>query len=299
MGAYTILGVTEKAPPLAPALYVVATPIGNLGDMTLRAIETLASADLVLAEDKRVSKVLLAHFGLSTAMKSYHEHNAEAMRPEIIARLKEGAAIALISDAGTPLISDPGYKLVDAALDEGLSVVPVPGASAILAALVAAGLPTDRFFFEGFLPPRSGERKRRIRALESVPGTLVFFEAPHRVIETLEDLASVLGGRTAAVARELTKRFETITRAPLPDLAGQFAADAAPRGEVVLVVAPPSSDGEAMSDETIDGRLAVALQTMSAKDAAAVVSADLGLQKRQVYARAIALQQQRKAVEQP
>lgn len=294
MGVYSIPALSEKAPPLAPGLYLVATPIGNLRDITLRAIETLAAAAIVLAEDKRVSKVLLAHFGISTPLKSYHEHNAEAMRPEIMARLKEGAAIALISDAGTPLISDPGFKLVDAALANGFSVVPVPGPSAILAALVAAGLPTDRFFFEGFLPTRSNERKRRIRMLESVPGTLVFFEAPHRVIETLADLASIFGARQGAVARELTKRYETVRRGSLLELASQFGGEAAPRGEVVLLVAPPSADDEAMSDETIDDRLRLALETLSAKDAAAVVSADLGLQKRQVYARAVALQQPRK-----
>ncbi|MBY0611583.1 MAG: 16S rRNA (cytidine(1402)-2'-O)-methyltransferase [Beijerinckiaceae bacterium] len=294
MGVYFIPGVSDKARPLAPGLYLVATPIGNLRDITLRAIETLAAADIVLAEDKRVSKVLLAHFGISTPLKSYHEHNAEAMRPEIMARLKEGAAIALISDAGTPLISDPGFKLVDAALASGFSVVPVPGASAILAALVAAGLPTDRFFFEGFLPTRSNERKRRIRMLESVPGTLVFFEAPHRVIETLVDLAAIFGARHGAVARELTKRYETVRRGTLVELASQFGGEAAPRGEVVLLVAPPSAEDEAMSDEMIDDRLRLALETLSAKDAAAVVSADLGLQRRQVYARAVALQQQRK-----
>lgn len=294
MGVYSIPALSEKAPPLAPGLYLVATPIGNLRDITLRAIETLAAADIVLAEDKRVSKVLLAHFGISTPLKSYHEHNAEAMRPEIMARLKEGAAIALISDAGTPLISDPGFKLVDAALANGFSVVPVPGPSAILAALVAAGLPTDRFFFEGFLSTRSNERKRRIRMLESVPGTLVFFEAPHRVIETLADLAAIFGARQGAVARELTKRYETVRRGSLLELASQFGGEAAPRGEVVLLVAPPSADDEAMSDETIDDRLRLALETLSAKDAAAVVSADLGLQKRQVYARAVALQQPRK-----
>ena len=291
MGGYSISGASNTAPPLAPGLYVVSTPIGNLGDITLRAIQTLASAEIVLAEDKRVSKVLLAHFGISTPLKSYHEHNAEAMRPDIIARLKQGAAIALISDAGTPLISDPGYKLVDTALDEGLAVTPIPGASAILAALVAAGLPTDRFFFEGFLPTRANERKRRIRALETIPGTLVFFEAPHRVIETLDDLASVLGMRMAAVARELTKRYETIRRGPLVDLAREFAAEASPRGEVVLIVGPPSASDDAMSDETIDARLELAMKTLSAKDASAVVAADLGLPKRQVYARAIALQQ--------
>ena len=290
MGEFSINGVREIAKPIMPGLYIVATPIGNLGDMTLRAISTLAAANVILAEDKRVSKVLLSHFGISTPLMSYHEHNAESKRPEIIARLKAGEALALISDAGTPLISDPGYKLVNAAVEEGVAVFPVPGASAILAALVATGLPTDRFFFEGFLPPRSTERKRRIRSLEAVPGTLVFFEAPHRVVETLMDLASVLGNRPAVVARELTKRFETVTRAHLPTLARQFADEPAPRGEVVLVVGPPTIDDAALSDDMIDENLARAMETLSPRDAAAVVAANLGLPKRQVYARAIALQ---------
>ncbi len=293
MNEFTISGSTHLAPRLAAGLYIVATPIGNLGDMTLRGLATLAAADMILAEDKRVSKVLMAHFGIKTPLKSYHEHNAEAMRPEIMSALREGQVVAQISDAGTPLISDPGFKLVEAALAEGFNVVPIPGASAIMAALVAAGLPTDRFFFEGFLPSRSTERRRRIRALETVPGTLVFFEAPHRVIETIADLAQVLGGRQAAVARELTKRYEEVRRGALTDLATQYAAEDPPRGEVVILVAGPSDDMEAMTEEAIDAKIIEALELHSAKDAAAVVSATLGLPKRQVYARVIALSQNR------
>ena len=293
MTSFSIAGNLHPASKPAPGLYVVATPIGNLGDITLRALQILAGCDLVLCEDKRVSKGLLVHFGISTALMSYHEHNAEAKRPEILARLGKGEAIALISDAGTPLISDPGYRLVEAALEHGLSVVPVPGPSALLAALVAAGLPTDRFFFEGFLPAKSAERRRRLRVLEGVPGTLVFYEAPHRIVETLADCSAVFGDRQAAVARELTKRFETVRRGSLAALADAFSGEAPPRGEIVLLVAPPSGESEVLSDDLIDAELGALMATLSAKDAAAVVAAKLGLPKRQVYARAITLMPRR------
>ena len=289
MTAFSIAGAIHTAARPVPGLHIVATPIGNLGDITLRALAILAGCDLILCEDKRVSKGLLVHFGISTPLMSYHEHNAEAKRPGILDRLQRGEAIALISDAGTPLISDPGYKLVDAALEVGLAVVPIPGPSAILAGLVAAGLPTDRFFFEGFLPAKSAERRRRLRLLEAIPGTLVFYEAPHRIVETLADCAAVFGDRHAAVARELTKRFETVRRGSLPDLAAAFSGEPPPRGEIVLLVAPPSGEAEALSDDAIDAELGAAMATLSAKDAAAVVAARLGLPKRQVYARAIAL----------
>ena len=289
MTSFSIAGAIHTAARPVPGLHIVATPIGNLGDITLRALAILAGCDLILCEDKRVSKGLLVHFGISTPLMSYHEHNAEAKRPGILDRLQRGEAIALISDAGTPLISDPGYKLVDAALELGLAVVPIPGPSAILAGLVAAGLPTDRFFFEGFLPAKSAERRRRLRLLEAIPGTLVFYEAPHRIVETLADCAAVFGDRRAAVARELTKRFETVRRGSLPDLAAAFSGEPPPRGEIVLLVAPPSGEAEALSDDAIDAELGTAMATLSAKDAAAVVAARLGLPKRQVYARAIAL----------
>ena len=289
MTSFSIAGAIHTAARPVPGLHIVATPIGNLGDITLRALAILAGCDLILCEDKRVSKGLLVHFGISTPLMSYHEHNAEAKRPGILDRLQRGEAIALISDAGTPLISDPGYKLVDAALEVGLAVVPIPGPSAILAGLVAAGLPTDRFFFEGFLPAKFAERRRRLRLMEAIPGTLVFYEAPHRIVETLADCAAVFGGRRAAVARELTKRFETVRRGSLPDLAAAFSGEPPPRGEIVLLVAPPSGEAEALSDDAIDAELGAAMATLSAKDAAAVVAARLGLPKRQVYARAIAL----------
>jgi 16S rRNA (cytidine1402-2'-O)-methyltransferase len=287
---FTIFGHLQLAPSLSPGLYIVATPIGNLGDISIRALATLAASDMILAEDKRVSKGLLTYYGIKTKLVSYHEHNAEAMRPEIMEKLAAGMSIAQISDAGTPLISDPGFKLVEAALKGGQTVVPIPGASAILTALVGAGLPTDKFFFEGFLPNKSAERRRRIRELESIPGTLVFFEAPHRVEESLADLAAVLGDRPAAAARELTKKFEEIRCGSLSELVQIYAQGAEMRGEFVLLVGASNCEDVVLSDADIDTYLQKAMITHSAKDAAAIVSANLGLQKRQVYARAIILQ---------
>src|SRR3954454_23991903 len=232
--AFTAFGIRAEATSIVPGLHVVATPIGNLGDISLRALGTLAAADAVLAEDTRVTKTLLAHYGITTPLVAYHEHNAEEMRPRVLARLRAGEALALVSDAGTPLVSDPGYKLVEAAAEEGLKVVAVPGASAVLAALVVAGLPTDRFFFEGFLPPRSAARRERMEALKPVPGTLVFFESPRRVAEMLADAAAVLGDRPAAVARELTKFYETVRRGGLAGLAETYAQEDTPKGEIVV-----------------------------------------------------------------
>ena len=198
--SYTAFGLKAEVEPLAPGLHVVATPIGNLKDISFRALSTLAAADLVLAEDTRVSRHLLAHYGISTPLQAYHEHNAAEMRPKIMERLRSGQALALISDAGTPLVSDPGFKLVESAVAEGFSVVPIPGPSAVLAALVAAGLPTDRFFFEGFLPPKATARRERLARLGSIPATLVFFESPRRLADMLADAASLFGDRPAAVA---------------------------------------------------------------------------------------------------
>jgi 16S rRNA (cytidine1402-2'-O)-methyltransferase len=285
---FTVLGMAAEGERLAPGLHVVATPIGNLRDMSLRALSTLASAEVILAEDKRVTKTLLAHYGITTPMISYHEHNAEEMRPKVLGLLGEGKALALVSDAGTPLVSDPGYRLVEAAVEAGYPVSAVPGASAVLAALVMAGLPSDRFFFEGFLPSKSGERRRRLREIETIPSTLVFFEAPHRVVETLEDMAAVFGARPAALARELTKKFETVRRGTLPELAVQFAAEGPPKGEIVLVVGGPEAAAP-LGDEAIDAALGKALETHSARDAVALVAAELGLPRKKVYARALTL----------
>ena len=283
---FTALGLRAEAERIAPGLHVVATPIGNLRDISFRALETLAAADAVLAEDTRVTKVLLAHYGITTPLTAYHEHNAAVMRPHLLARLANGAALALVSDAGTPLVSDPGFKLVADAIAQGTAVTSVPGASAVLAALVVAGLPTDRFFFEGFLPSKSGARRQRISELAAIPGTLVFFESPRRLAASLADLAAVLGARDAAMARELTKHFETVRRGTLPDLAAQFADEPAPKGEIVLLIGPP---GEAAvpAAASVDEKLDAALEKHSVKDAAAIVAAQTGLPRREVYARAL------------
>lgn len=285
---FTVFGMAAEGERLAPGVHVVATPIGNLRDISLRALSTLASADVILAEDKRVTKTLLAHYGITTPMLSYHEHNAAEMRPKVLALLGEGKALALVSDAGTPLVSDPGYRLVEAAVEAGYPISAIPGPSAVLAALVMAGLPSDRFFFEGFLPSKNGERRRRLREMETIPATLVFFEAPHRVVETLEDMAAVLGPRPAALARELTKKFETVRRGTLAELAGAFSAEGPPKGEIVLVVGAPQAAAP-LGDDAIDAALREALATHSARDAVALVSASLGLPRKQVYARALLL----------
>jgi 16S rRNA (cytidine1402-2'-O)-methyltransferase len=288
-GAFTAFGLRAEAEPIRPGLHVVATPIGNLGDISFRALATLAAADAIIAEDTRVTKTLLAHYGIATPLVAYHEHNAAVMRPHLLARLTGGAALALVSDAGTPLISDPGFKLVADALAENIEVVSVPGASALLAALVVAGLPTDRFFFEGFLPHKSAARRGRIAELSAIPGTLVFFESPHRVAATLNDLAAVLGLRDAAIARELTKYFETVRRGRLPDLAAIVSAEPPPKGEIVVLVGPPGA--ELLVQPDLDARLEKALDAHSVKDAAAVVSAETGQPRRKVYARAVELSQ--------
>ncbi len=286
-GAFTAFGLRAEAEPIPPGLHVVATPIGNLGDISFRALATLAAADAIVAEDTRVTKTLLAHYGITTPLVAYHEHNAAVMRPHLLARLAGGAALALVSDAGTPLISDPGFKLVMDALAQNIAVISVPGASAVLAALVVAGLPTDQFFFEGFLPQKSAARRGRIAELSPIPGTLIFFESPRRVAETLSDLATVLGPRDAAIARELTKYFETVRRGLLPDLASIVSAEPPPKGEIVVLVGPPGAKPATQPD--LDARLKKALEAHSVKDAAAVVSAETGQPRRKAYARAIEL----------
>jgi len=284
---FTAFGERVEAAPIAPGLYVVATPIGNLADVTLRALATLAAADAILAEDTRVSRRLLQRYEISTPLVAYHEHNAAKVRPRLIARLAEGEALALISDAGTPLISDPGYKLAAEAVAAGIALTSAPGPSAALAALTSAALPTDRFFFEGFLPPKGAARRERINALAGIPATLLFYEAPHRLAEALADLAEVLGPRPAAVAREMTKRFEEVVRGTLTELAARYA-DAPPRGEITLVVGPPP-DEEPPAEADLDALLRAALEGHSLKEAVAEVTAATGLPRRVVYARALAL----------
>jgi 16S rRNA (cytidine1402-2'-O)-methyltransferase len=286
---FTAFGLRAEAEPLQPGLHVVATPIGNLGDISFRALATLAAADAVIAEDTRVTKTLLAHYGISTPLFAYHEHNAAVMRPHLLARLADGAALALVSDAGTPLVSDPGFKLVTEAVANNIAVTSIPGASAVLAALVVAGLPTDRFFFEGFLPVKSAGRRQRIAELAMIPGTLVFFESPRRVAESLADLAAVLGEREAALARELTKHYETVRRGKLGELAAALAMEPPPKGEIVLLVGPPNAEAAGLLQGNLDDLIGKALETHSVKDAAAVVSAETGQPRRKVYARALEL----------
>lgn len=292
---FTAFGLRAEAEPIAPGLHVVATPIGNLGDISLRALATLAAAEAVIAEDTRVTKTLLAHYGIATPLIAYHEHNAHLVRPQILRRLADGAALALVSDAGTPLVSDPGFKLVTEAVAQGAPVTAVPGASAVLAALVVAGLPTDRFFFEGFLPPKSAARRARLAELAAIPGTLVFFESPRRINETLADCAAVLGAREAAVARELTKHFENVRRGPLPELAETIAGGEPLRGEIVLLIGPPADDAAELSEASLDDRLRAAMASHSIKDAAAIVAGETGQPRRRVYARALQLAAEREA----
>ncbi|MEN5084820.1 16S rRNA (cytidine(1402)-2'-O)-methyltransferase [Bosea sp. TWI1241] len=286
---YTAFGLRAEAEPLAPGLHIVATPIGNLRDISFRALATLAAADAVLAEDTRTSKTLLAHYGITTPLMPYHEHNAAQMRPKILSRLREGGRLALISDAGTPLVSDPGYKLVADLVAEGLPVTGIPGPSAVLAALVLAGLPTDRFFFEGFLPPKSAARKGRLTELAAVPGTLVFFESPRRLAEMLEDAAAVLGPRPGAVARELTKYHETVRRGPLPELAQHYAEAEEARGEIVVIIGRPEAGIAGADAGSLDEALRAALARVSLKEAVAQVAAATGQPRRVVYARALEL----------
>jgi len=284
---YRVDGREFTARPLPPGLYLVATPIGNLADVTLRALETLAAADLVACEDTRVTARLLERYGIRTALTPYHDHNAAAARPKILARMRDGGAVALVSDAGTPLVSDPGFRLVRAAQEEGLAVTAVPGPSAVLAALAVAGLPTDRFFFEGFLPPKDAARRSRIAELARIPATLVLFEAGPRIAEALAALAEGLGDRTAAVCRELTKLHEEIRRDTLASLARAYAAGGETRGEFVLVIAPPET--RAPSAEEIDELLRQALRTQTVKDAVGAVAAATGEPRANVYRRALAL----------
>ena len=287
--SYTAFGLRAEAEPLAPGLHIVATPIGNLKDISFRALATLAAADAILAEDTRTSKTLLAHYGIATPLLPYHEHNAAQMRPKILERLRQGGKLALISDAGTPLVSDPGYKLVAELVAEGLPVTGIPGPSAVLAALVLAGLPTDRFFFEGFLPPKSAARKARLTELAAIPGTLVFFESPRRLAEMLGDAAVVLGERPGAVARELTKYYENVRRGRLSELAAHYGEAEEARGEIVVIIGPPDATALAPSGAALDEALRAALEKLSLKEAVAQVAAASGQPRRVVYARALEL----------
>ncbi len=285
---FLVGGARVAARPLEPGLHVVATPIGNLGDITLRALATLAAADLIACEDTRVTRVLTNHYGIATPLIAYHEHNAAAQRPKLLAALAEGKAVALASDAGTPLVSDPGYRLVGEVLAAGYRVVPIPGASAVLAALVASGLPTDAFLFAGFLPPKEVGRRKRLAELAATPATLVFFESPQRIAASLADMAATLGaGRQAAVARELTKTFETVRRGTLAGLAAEYAGEPRPRGEIVVVVGPPLEARPSVED--VDALLLSLLAIHGVREAAEEAVALTGLARRDLYQRALAL----------
>lgn len=279
----------DSQKPLEPGLYVTATPIGHARDITLRALDVLKSCDLIAAEDTRVTAKLLSIYAISKPMRAYNDHNAQAERPRLISRLRDGARVALVSDAGTPLISDPGFKLVRAAISEGVKVHAVPGVSAAVAALSVAGLPSDRFLFAGFPPPKQGERRTFFSELKAVNATLVFYESPRRLAESLADMAAEFGARTACVARELTKLHEDVRRADLVSLAESFPEP--PRGEVTVIVAPPEKQEPdfAMADRLLD----TALAFMPVRAAADLVAEALGLSRRESYGRALARRKER------
>lgn len=281
-------GASKPSAAAPRGLVLVATPIGNAADITLRALSVLAGTDVVACEDTRVTGKLLALHGVSASLTPYHEHNAAKVRPTLIRRLKNGESVALVSDAGTPLVSDPGYRLVRACLEEGIPVTAAPGASSVLTALQLSGLPSDRFLFAGFLPTKTVARRRALAEVAQVPATLVFLESAKRLEAALADMADVLGGREAAVARELTKMFEEVRRGPLAELAGHYAEAGPPKGEVTVVVAPPQAEAEA-NEEEVERLLVEALASQSLRDAVDAVAAATGWPRRRVYACALAL----------
>ena len=279
-----------SGPSLSAGLYIVATPIGNLGDITRRAVTVLSQADTIAAEDTRVARKLLSALGLAAPrLVRYDDHAGDAERRPLIEAIKSGKSVALVSDAGMPLIADPGLKLVRAAHADGLAVTVVPGPSAALAALAVSGLPNDRFLFQGFLPAKDGARRSALAELAPIPATLVFFESPHRLAASLAAMAAALGAREAAVVREITKLFEEVRRGTLADLAAAYRESDAPKGEIVIVVAPPAADAAATADADLEAQLAAALSTMSVRDAVAAVAAATGRKRGDVYALALRL----------
>jgi 16S rRNA (cytidine1402-2'-O)-methyltransferase len=284
---FSVGGHVMSAARAVPGLHLVATPIGNLGDITLRALETLAGVDIIACEDTRITRRLTDRYAISAQLKPYHEHNAALARPKILEKLSQGASIALVSDAGTPLISDPGFKLVREACAAGHAVLALPGPSSVLTALAVAALPTDRFFFEGFLPSRQGARRARLTELSRIDATLVMFDSGNRVQDTLADLADIMAGRDAAICREMTKMHEDIRRAPVAELA-RSADTLETRGEFVLVIGPPART-QAMATDELDDLLRSSLGRDSVKDAVAHAVELSGRPRREIYARALEL----------
>ncbi|MEO0543044.1 MAG: 16S rRNA (cytidine(1402)-2'-O)-methyltransferase [Pseudomonadota bacterium] len=277
------------APPLAPGLYIVATPIGNLRDITVRALETLSACDVLACEDTRMTRRLLERYAINKKPIAYHEHNAEKAGADILAALQAGKSVALVSDAGTPLISDPGYRLVHAARESQFDVFPIPGPSAFVAALSVSGLPTDDFRFCGFLPTKEKARADRLTELSEVPSTLIFYESPARLVKTLTAMGELMGDdRTIVVARELTKRFETIVRGSALDLVAHFEASPA-RGEIVILVEPAEPSRRAYSDADIDTLLLGLVREMPASKAAKAAAEQTGLAKADLYQRILGL----------
>ena len=287
--SYVVAGQQIETKTIEGGLHLVATPIGNLRDITLRALEVLAGVHVIACEDTRVTRKLLDHYGIDTPLTPYHEHNASTARPKLLARLAAGDSIALVSDAGTPLISDPGFKLVRAVHEAGHNVSAVPGASAALSALIISGLPTDRFFFEGFLPAKEGQRRTRIAELAPIPSSLILFETGSRLARSLADLAQGLGARDATICRELTKVYEEARRGDLASLANDYANTPPPRGEIVIVVAPPLAETGELDSDALDDLLRRAMGRVSMKDAVGEVAAATGRPRREVYQRALEL----------
>lgn len=279
--------VNEKK--LKGGLYLVATPIGNLGDISTRALSVLRSVDSVACEDTRSTGKLLSFFGIRARLLSYHDYSGDKVEETLMERLHSGESMALVSDAGTPLVSDPGFRLVRRCVAENVPVTAVPGASAALTALQLSGLPSDRFFFHGFLPPRTAARQTALSGITAVPGTLIFYESPHRLADSLADMATVLGARPAAVCRELTKLFEEVRRGSLNELAEQYRRENTPKGEVVVVVAPAVSDALSVNEEALDELIREALRKASPRDAAAAIAQKTSLSRRTVYARVLVL----------
>jgi len=288
--AYTINGHAFEALPMAPGLYLVATPLGNLGDISLRALAVLAAVETILCEDTRITSRLTQRFSISTRLRPYHDHNAARVRPAILESLAAGESFALVSDAGMPAISDPGFKLVRECIDKGIPVDVIPGPTAPVTALALSGLPTDRFLFAGFLPNKQGQRLATLRELAGVPATLIFFETAPRLAASLRDIASVLPGRQVAVARELTKLHQEVLRGTADELAHALAGDGKVKGEITLLIGPPLEAAQ-RSDADIEERLLALLQEHSASKAAAAAARETGLPRAQLYELAMKLKE--------